>query len=320
MNTVKCPVCLSTHTHTHTEVDTAQLAALYSEEVRIDVAPYFSGKIKLTMRLCSDCDLRFFEPMFPGDELFYEHLQQFDWYYRDDKTEYEFAKNYIGERAKVLDVGCGRGAFRAWLPESISYTGLEFNDRAIEKANFKRLNVIKQSVQVHADLCPSTYDVVCSFQVLEHVTEPEAFVKGCIKALKSGGVLILSVPAEDSFLQFAVNNCLNMPPHHVTRWTDLALKNLAQRENLSIINLWHEPVSDHIRDWHTFVLAQYGLSVFKPNPKRNLVRWETSDLRTKLINHLLGKKIIRSFVASVVAARHPAAKNGHTVMLIAKVP
>ena len=52
-----------------------------------------------------------------------------------------------------------------------------------------------------------------SFQVLEHVASPYDFIRGCVDSLKQG-VLILAVPSSDGFAGMAINNVLDMPPHH----------------------------------------------------------------------------------------------------------
>lgn len=92
--------------------------------------------------------------------------------------------------------------------------------------------------------------MVCFFQVLEHVPDPRGFLNDAIKCLKPGGLLIFSVPSEDSFLSFAVNNVLNMPPHHLTRWSDRALRDLTSRFSLSIVSIHHEILADvHLKGY-----------------------------------------------------------------------
>ena len=42
------------------------------------------------------------------------------------------------------------------------------------------------------------------------------------------------MPSDDSFLALSVNN-LNMPPHHITRWSDQALRNLTKLLNVELV-------------------------------------------------------------------------------------
>lgn len=310
-----CPACLGAKYKTLDRVDTRDLIELYGRE-GVDVSRHFEATPEIRMNRCLTCDLVFFSPHCAGDGRFYEQLQKFDWYYQDEKPEYAYARNFISGSELVLEVGCGKGAFRAWLPESTKYVGLEFNDEAVRKARASGLNVIKQSVEEHAAQAAGKYDVVCSFQVLEHVPDPRAFVHACVQALRPGGKLILAVPSEDSFLGMATNAHLNMPPHHVLRWSDRALRRLALREGLFVIELWHEPVAEVHEDWHKETLARHyfvGLGL----ARKTLV---DRSFTGKVLGRVLRSERVKDFFASRVAGRAAHAAHGHTVALVASKP
>jgi 2-polyprenyl-3-methyl-5-hydroxy-6-metoxy-1,4-benzoquinol methylase len=181
--------------------------------------------------------------MITGDDLFYSKFQKLNWYYLDDKEEYQYAKKYIKETDHVLDVGSGKGAFAKLLPNN-KYVGLDFSLNAKKMAKEGGLLIHNESIQEHAKKHPGEYDIVCSFQVLEHVSDPYFFIEAQIKTLKINGLLIFSVPSEDSFLTCVVNGILNLPPHHVTRWTDTTLKKIAELFNLDLIEIHHEALQD----------------------------------------------------------------------------
>ncbi|MDO8886364.1 methyltransferase domain-containing protein [Candidatus Oleimmundimicrobium sp.] len=185
----------------------------------------------------------FFDPMVTGDENFYSALQKIDWYYMDDKEEYQYAKQFIKNTDKVLDVGAGKGAF-ANIISTKQYVGLDLSIGAKELAEINGITIENESIQEHANKFPKEYDVVCSFQVLEHVSDPYSFIKAQQNALKYGGLLIIAVPSEDSFLKYVVNGVLNMPPHHVTRWSDQSLHYIETLFELKLINLNHEKLQE----------------------------------------------------------------------------
>src|SRR5687768_16889574 len=60
---------------------------------------------------CDECHLEFFPPALAGRDRLYEELQKFDWYYMPDKWEHGVAIRDIPVGARVLEVGCGEGAF-----------------------------------------------------------------------------------------------------------------------------------------------------------------------------------------------------------------
>jgi SAM-dependent methyltransferase len=312
MPTLVCPACSASAIATVDAIASADIIDGYRSK-GIDVSACFASTPRIGRYRCASCDLGFFSPPCAGDGAFYEQLQQFDWYYQDDKPEYAYAGRHVASGAKVLEVGCGKGAFRFTLPPSVSYTGLEVNDAAVGKAQAAGLDVSKQSVQAHAASNPHKYGVVCSFQVLEHVPEPRQFVHACVQALAPGGKLILAVPAEDSFLALAPNAPLNMPPHHVLRWSDLALTKLAQREGLSIVDLWHEPVAPFHRVGHLQTLAFHYFVMIGLAKSRLIDR----SLSYRVIGRLLRNTALRDALAARVVRRFPALGCGHTVILVA---
>jgi 2-polyprenyl-3-methyl-5-hydroxy-6-metoxy-1,4-benzoquinol methylase len=269
-----CPACGSAKHKQIDHVDIDQVIRGFAS-LNVDVAPLFDRReATIELHECEECGLRWYSPMVTGDDAFYESLQQHDWYYQSDKPEYDFAARQVAQGASVLEVGCGRGAFHAYLPKSVRYRGLEFNEIAVRKATEIGLDVAIRPVEEEARERPASYDVVCHFQVLEHVSNPAGFMQASVAALRPGGVMLVTVPAEDSFLRIANAAWLNMPPHHVTRWTDRALTNLYDRLGVNVEDIWHEPVASYHHDWYRSVMVSRGLSsLFGQEPRLQVSGW-----------------------------------------------
>ena len=144
-----CPACYADDTEPIDSVDREYLIRSYRQK-GIDVGAYLHGS-HITLRHYNHCELGFFDPACAGDGLFYEQLQTQDWYYQDNKPEYAHAAELIHQDSAALEVGCGKGALRRWLPPSIRYTGLEFNNEAVHKARAAGLDVRKQPIEEHAN-------------------------------------------------------------------------------------------------------------------------------------------------------------------------
>ena len=93
--------------------------------------------------------------------------------------------------ARVLDVGCGNMPFRAYFesdPRCARYDGAD-----IAGAESHAIVAIDPTTQ-RIDAAAGSYDVVVSFQVLEHSSQPLALLRECHRALKPGCVLFATLP------------------------------------------------------------------------------------------------------------------------------
>ena len=97
----------------------------------------------------------------------------------------------------VLEVGCGQGALGTRLAQRYRYLGVE-PDRASWSVAERRISAVGagqvRNVAVEA-LGPEQFDLVCAFEVLEHIEDDATAVKQWAARLKPGGWLLLSVPA-----------------------------------------------------------------------------------------------------------------------------
>jgi SAM-dependent methyltransferase len=262
-----CPLCQSSENRTLESLPYALLRRLYLKLLDIDLGD--RGFSAIELRACERCDLRFYAPPFIGDEGFYESLQRLDWYYLAEKEEYEFAARHISAKDRVLEVGMGRGAFAQRIRPD-SYEGLELSEAAVDMARQRGLKVGKRNIEDHAKDHPDSYDVVCSFQVLEHIADTKSFLESSLRCLKPGGKLIQSVPREDGFVGRQSNNILNMPPHHATRWTDRALRAVGTLFGLEVVDFGYEALSDlHIRGYST-ALIENSLNSLLGRPQLSL--------------------------------------------------
>ena len=242
---MQCPLCGSSAVRCKEKVDATSLNYLYRKRLGI-VNPLPVSSLEFC--ICENCGLGFFDPMITGSEEFYEKLQAFDWYYMATKPEYAMAQRYLPVDGNILEVGAGRGAF-AHFGGRNRYIGLEFNDKAIERARSDGITLLKETVEAHALTHVAGYKVVVTFQVLEHVADTKSFLQACVDCLVPGGKLMIAVPSADGFLGQAVNSILDLPPHHVSRWSDTTLRMVAKLFDLRCVSIEHEPVARYHIKW-----------------------------------------------------------------------
>lgn len=263
------------------------------------------GSVEEFALIEDDDGLRTWSPQVTGDSQFYSELAENNsWYYLPDKKEYDVALEFIGDRS-VLEVGCGEGFFPLKKVLS-SYTGLELNEEAVKKAKAKGLNVKLQNFQDYAAQHPSSVSNVCSFQVLEHLPVPGDFFKSACEVLQTDGLMITAVPSEDSFAGTIKNNCLNAPPHHITRWTDKCLRTLPSKYGFSCLDIVHIPVEPIHYSWFWSTLLDRTVIQAKSRPSIK------DTIKRKLTMKLLDSLGVTSFIPDEFCIP------GHTVLAVHK--
>lgn len=218
----------------------------YKVAFEYDISYLFSGIDVLSLYKCQTTGYKFYWPAVEGDSRFYEHLQKYPWYYMPWKWEHEEAIGYLKENMEVLEIGCGQGGFLtgAMARRKLAMTGLELNEFAVKECCAKGLHVIAEDIKTHSLGNKNKYDVVCAFQVLEHAYDVKLFLQSAVESLKPGGLLIISVPNDESFIGESFS-CLNAPPHHVGLWSKSALCALAEHFGLEVKTILFEPLQKY---------------------------------------------------------------------------
>ncbi len=123
------------------------------------------------------------------------------------KLTYAFAIKMIKKYADVrnfnslLEIGTGSGFFmlscKGEFPE-VSLSGIEYDERllSITRKRAPFANCIQGNAE-NFDLHPNKYDVIVSFQVIEHLYNPEAMLSQVESHLNTGGIFIVTTPNLD---------------------------------------------------------------------------------------------------------------------------
>jgi 2-polyprenyl-3-methyl-5-hydroxy-6-metoxy-1,4-benzoquinol methylase len=242
---VKSPVTLTENTELVEKLSLSTIVDNYKTKIKVDVSRLFKMTDEtLSVYKCNDTGYRFFYPLqVAGDAQFYDEIlgNQGSAYYSTWKTEYEVARQEIlklGKTdAKVLDIGCGFGNFLLGLKnDNILGKGLEFNNTAIQHCIKEGFEVTMESIEEHALNHENKYDVICAFQVLEHVANINSFLKACVSCLKPNGKLVLGVPNNEPYYSGFHNYAiLNVPPHHMGLWSLGAFEKIQPYFNIKLL-------------------------------------------------------------------------------------
>ncbi len=142
----------------------------------------------------SESDLLFTGERFLPDcerEIWYEHFHRYT-------MALDFAAN-----KKVLDAACGEGYGSHLLAQKAeSVVGVDISESAIQHANkhyqHPNLRYIKSDA-LNMDFIDNSFDLVVSFETLEHLLEQDELMHEFKRVLKPDGVLLISTPDKKEY-------------------------------------------------------------------------------------------------------------------------
>lgn len=122
-----------------------------------------------------------------------------NYWFRRHVAAYRSAADLVG--GIVVDAGCGEGYGAAILAaRSRSVLALDLDGPTLIHARRRyRSPWFVRSDLLRLPLASESVDAVVALQVLEHLADPEGFVRECARVLRPGGVLVLSTPNRPTF-------------------------------------------------------------------------------------------------------------------------
>ena len=251
---LKSPVTYSNNITLLRSFDIEQVKALYIKETKVDVSRFFEGVKEIELYQCNDTGYRFYYPFsIYGDDKFYQDLNGLNsWYYQDNRWEHPLAITFLKSSDKILEIGSGDGFFiRLCKKNNINnITGLELNTAAAAKAAQEGNVIYNETIQDYSADHAGEYDVVCNFQVLEHIVDIKSFIDASLKVLKTGGKMIIAVPNNNPYLfEWDDYHTLNLPPHHAGLWNKAVFKNIEKIFSITNLHSFTEPLGE-IKHWY----------------------------------------------------------------------
>ncbi len=224
-------------------------------------------KQSLVLARCRRCAMVHLDPLPSGmDETFYDQIGR-PYYLSPDKLEGDYASVRFERELKLLrhhvphgrllDVGCSTGAFlhqlRARFPRDYVATGIEVSHAAIEFARSRGLEVIEESLLTH-DFGDRRFDAIMFWAVLEHLSEPGAFVRRATRLLETGGCCLALVPNVRSLSQRLLGPRYRyVLPQHLNYFSTGTLARLMTSSGLDLVRTGGSHFNPMVlwQDWRT---------------------------------------------------------------------
>ncbi|MDR2602908.1 MAG: class I SAM-dependent methyltransferase [Spirochaetaceae bacterium] len=106
-------------------------------------------------------------------------------------------KLFASGKNRVLDVGCASGALLQSLKKRGWETrGIEISEAQASYASGRGVNVVSVPLE-EAGFAPGGFDVVIASHLIEHLNDPDSFVRTVYNLLDGGGYFFITTPAVD---------------------------------------------------------------------------------------------------------------------------
>ena len=249
-----CPACESIQIGAPVERYTVEQAAGHFcppwrnasryKRLRQSITKLWGGNT-CVIRQCSACGFAFGDPYIGGDEEFYSILHE-QRGYPSWRWDYDIAVREVlalFPHGRLLEIGAGEGVFLKYLGRQWKTFAVEASDttRALLQQNgISVFPSLREAARRHAE----SFDVVTMFQVLEHIAPFHEVLKLCHVLLRSGGRLIVTVPAcEAMLLQPKIIGEHDMPPNHINKFTPRSLDIAMTAAGFCVLQTIYEPWS-----------------------------------------------------------------------------
>ncbi len=164
----------------------------------------------------------------------YYHLEREHWWFKARSKIIETHTKKLVEGftdTNILNVGVATGATSKMLSKFGEVTSLEYDKDCClflkEQLNF---DVIQGSV-TELPFENQSFDLVCAFDVIEHVSDDSLALNEMVRVCKPGGRILVTVPAFMSL--WSEHDEIN---HHFRRYTKKSLQHLFEQSDQGHIN------------------------------------------------------------------------------------
>lgn len=152
----------------------------------------------------------------------------------------EYCERYGVPTGTLVEVGPGFGTFCAVATQSGKFRrvlAVEPTPQLAEACRSRGVTVVEKRIEdAAADLPPA--DVLCAFEVIEHLFEPARFVADCARAVAPGGLLVLSCPNGQGFdIATLREKALAVDAEHVNLFNPASLSALVKRSGFEVLEV-----------------------------------------------------------------------------------
>lgn len=244
----------------------------------------------LTLQRCARCDLVYTDPQ-PRETVDVRYLAEYD--LADYFAPKQARKSVLFTRRldaldtprsganRLLDVGCGDGLFlelarqRGWVG-----AGIELNPPAAARAAERGFEIEVGKVEDMPASGLEEFDVVTSWDSLEHTPEPAAFARRLGHFIRPGGRLYLTTLNRRSLVGFVFRDRWSMVlEDHFTYWNPKSLAYVVRAAGLELESMSSAGIGRDFLAWVDRLRPAVPKQGSPTSPRGGGVpRWDTSPV------------------------------------------
>jgi SAM-dependent methyltransferase len=115
----------------------------------------------------------------------------------DGRERSEWIQEHVQQSGRVLDIGCGDGAFLRALPSEFQCTGIDVDGYLIRRARERSPGISFLQADWTRGQSGFDFDLITLFHILEHLPNPVSALRRIRTEAKKGTRLIVEVPVID---------------------------------------------------------------------------------------------------------------------------
>jgi len=196
---------------------------------------------------CKSCSLVYSNPIIPFEQIkkFYEttyflEINQLEIMANDyEKLFYKYIPN-ITNNIEILEVGCANGLFLKRLKKNglIKIKGVEPSKKAYLVTDDQVKPHVINDFFKDDTFKEESFDVACSFQVFDHILEPNDFLNKIHKYLKPGGFFLQVHHNVNSLLPTLLGSkASTFDVEHIHLWSPKTMKLILEKNGFEIVKI-----------------------------------------------------------------------------------
>jgi 2-polyprenyl-3-methyl-5-hydroxy-6-metoxy-1,4-benzoquinol methylase len=155
-----------------------------------------------------------------------------------------FLRPYITPKSKMAEVGCAYGYFLNLMKDDVEWQkGFDVSKEAVAYAKDElHVNAYSSDFLDDTEIKPGSLDLVCMWDVVEHLGEPDKYLKKASEVLKTGGAVSLTtgdISAAVPRFRGAKWRMIH-PPTHIYYFTPASIEKLLRQYSLKVVAVRHK--------------------------------------------------------------------------------